>query len=71
MNMTSDLTRPLKPQLAPPAPEKIETAPETPKPKSNFLEESFDDDDEDTVICGPAETITGEITTPTITILQQ
>jgi hypothetical protein len=58
-NATNDFTRPLKPQLAPPPPEKIEPAPEPPKPKKNFINESFDDDEEDP-ICGPAETITGE-----------
>lgn len=57
--MNNDFTRPLKPQLAPPAPEKVEAAPEPTKPKTSFIDESFDDDDEDP-ICGPAETITGE-----------
>jgi hypothetical protein len=59
-NTTGDSTRPiLKPQLAPPPPEKIEPTPETPKPKTKNNIESFDDEEEDP-ICGPAETITGE-----------
>lgn len=60
---TNDFNRPLKPQPAPPAPEKIIDSPQLPehKPKPNFLsqDDNFDDDEEDP-ICGPAETITGE-----------
>lgn len=59
---SNDFNRPLKPQAAPPAPEKVES-PQIPehKPKPNFLsqDDNFDDDEEDP-ICGPAETITGE-----------
>lgn len=58
-NTTGDSTRLLKPQLAPPPPDKIEPTPEPPKPKTKNIVESFDDEEEDP-ICGPAETITGE-----------
>lgn len=62
---SNDLNRPIKPQAAPPAPEKIET-PQIPehKPKPNFSSQdnNFDDDDEEEdPICGPAETITGKL----------
>lgn len=63
MNLQNDFNRTSKPQLAPPAPEKIEN-PQVPehKPKQNFVapDENFDDDDEDP-ICGPAETISGTL----------
>lgn len=60
--ISSDFNRPLKPQPAPPPPEKVES-PQIPehKPKHSFLcqDDNFEDEDEDP-ICGPAETITGK-----------
>lgn len=65
--ISSDFSRPLKPQPAPPstpAPEKIES-PKVPehKPKLNFLthDDTFDDEEDEDPICGPAETITGTL----------
>lgn len=59
--MIVDSNRSMKPQQALPVAEKSESVPlleEKPSPIQNEQEE---DDDEEDPICGPAETITGEI----------